>query len=561
MALAMDFAFLLDPERKLLSIGYSLADNRLDPSCYDLLASEARLASLFAIAKGDAPTRHWFRLGRTATPLGSGSALISWSGSMFEYLMPSLVMRAPAGSLLEQTNRLVVRAPAGLWRVAGHSLGHFGIGLQRPRPGIHLPVLQLRRAGPRPEARPGRQRRDRALRDGAGRHGRSRAARCATTRGWPRWARRAATASTRRSTSPGSRLPDDAGVAIVRSFMAHHQGMTIVAIANALQDGRMRERFHREPMIQASELLLQERMPRDVAVAHPRAEEVKASPAAAGRRGVRRCAACAASAGGAPVTHLLSNGRYAVMLTAAGRGLQPLARHRRDALARGRDPRRLGLVRLSARHRRAAPSGRPARSRPAAAPEHDEVIFGEDHAEFIRRDGTLTTTHGGAGLRRGRRRGAARVADQQRPPLARDRAHLLCRAGADDAGRRQRASGLRQDVRADRVPAGIRRAHRDPPAALARRSADLGGALRGGRRRGDGRHRSTRSDRARFIGRGRSVGVGRGHGRRRAAVEHRRHRARPDLLAAPAGADRARQVRAGRLLDHRRALARRAAAT
>jgi cyclic beta-1,2-glucan synthetase len=108
MALGMDFAFLLDPDRKLLSIGYSLSDNRLDANCYDLLASEARLASLFAIAKGDIPTRHWFRLGRTATPLGDGSALISWSGSMFEYLMPSLVMRAPAGSLLEQTNRLVV---------------------------------------------------------------------------------------------------------------------------------------------------------------------------------------------------------------------------------------------------------------------------------------------------------------------------------------------------------------------------------------------------------------------------------------------------------------------
>ncbi|HFS5653919.1 TPA: glucoamylase family protein, partial [Yersinia enterocolitica] len=108
MALAMDFAFLLDPERKLLSIGYSLVDNSLDPSCYDLLASEARLASLFAIAKGDVPTRHWFRLGRAATPIGKGAALISWSGSMFEYLMPSLVMRAPAGSLLEQTNQLVV---------------------------------------------------------------------------------------------------------------------------------------------------------------------------------------------------------------------------------------------------------------------------------------------------------------------------------------------------------------------------------------------------------------------------------------------------------------------
>ena len=117
--MAMDFAFLLDPERKLLSIGYSVSDNKLDPNCYDLLASEARLASLFAIAKGDVPTRHWFRLGRTATPLGSGSALISWSGSMFEYLMPSLVMRAPAGSLLEQTNRLVVKRQ----QAYGRSLG------------------------------------------------------------------------------------------------------------------------------------------------------------------------------------------------------------------------------------------------------------------------------------------------------------------------------------------------------------------------------------------------------------------------------------------------------
>ncbi len=105
----MEFGFLLDPARQLLSIGYQVADGSLDPSCYDLLASEARLASFVAIAKGDVPARHWFRLGRALTPVDRGSALISWSGSMFEYLMPSLVMRAPAGSLLEQTSRLVVR--------------------------------------------------------------------------------------------------------------------------------------------------------------------------------------------------------------------------------------------------------------------------------------------------------------------------------------------------------------------------------------------------------------------------------------------------------------------
>ncbi|MGD0144404.1 MAG: glycosyl transferase, partial [Rhizomicrobium sp.] len=108
-AMSMEFGFLFDSDRQLLSIGYRSADGSLDSNFYDLLASEARLASFFAIAKGDLPAKHWFRLGRTLTPIENGSGLISWSGSMFEYLMPSLVMRAPAGSLLEQTNRLAVR--------------------------------------------------------------------------------------------------------------------------------------------------------------------------------------------------------------------------------------------------------------------------------------------------------------------------------------------------------------------------------------------------------------------------------------------------------------------
>src|SRR3990167_8451345 len=108
LALDMDFSFLLDAKRKLLSIGYLVPEGRLDPSCYDLLASEACLASFVAIAKGDIPTSKWFRLGRAVTPTGHGAALISWSGSMFEYLMPSLVLRAPMGSLIERTNELIV---------------------------------------------------------------------------------------------------------------------------------------------------------------------------------------------------------------------------------------------------------------------------------------------------------------------------------------------------------------------------------------------------------------------------------------------------------------------
>jgi cyclic beta-1,2-glucan synthetase len=106
---AMQFDFLYEPDRQLFAIGFRVEDSALDPNAYDLLASEARLASFIAIAKEEVPAKHWFKLGRTLAPIGRGSALISWSGSMFEYLMPELVMRAPAGSIIEQTNELCVR--------------------------------------------------------------------------------------------------------------------------------------------------------------------------------------------------------------------------------------------------------------------------------------------------------------------------------------------------------------------------------------------------------------------------------------------------------------------
>ena len=101
------------PARKIFSIGYRVTEGSLDPSAYDLLASEARLASFIAIANGGAPTSHWFHLGRPMTPVGLGAALVSWSGSMFEYLMPALVMQAPPGSLLQRTYRLVVQRQIG----------------------------------------------------------------------------------------------------------------------------------------------------------------------------------------------------------------------------------------------------------------------------------------------------------------------------------------------------------------------------------------------------------------------------------------------------------------
>ncbi len=189
-----------------------------------------------------------------------------------------------------------------------------------------------------------------------------------------------------------ARLPEGERFAIVRSFMAHHQGMTIVAIANTLLDATMRARFHREPMIQASELLLQERMPRDVAVAHPRAEEVSTSPADAGTMAptVRRVTETTA-ASSAPITHLLSNGRYAVMLTATGAGY---SRWRDLAITRWReDATRDNWGSFIFLRDTQSTQVWSASAQPVASElEYGDVVFGEDHAEFTRRDGTLTTT-------------------------------------------------------------------------------------------------------------------------------------------------------------------------
>jgi cyclic beta-1,2-glucan synthetase len=385
---AMEFGFLFDPARQLLSIGYQVAEGSLDPNCYDLLASEARLASFVAIAKGDVPARHWFRLGRNLTPVDRGSALISWSGSMFEYLMPSLVMRAPAGSLLEQTNRLVVRrqikygAELGMpWGVSESAYNARDLELTYQYSNFGVPGLGLKRGlsedavvapyatalAAMVDAKVAAQNFSRlAAAGGGGRYGCYEALDYTPTR-----------------------LPEGAPVAIVRAYMAHHQGMTIVAIANALHGGAMRARFHADAIIQATELLLQERTPRDVAVARPRAEEVKAAPH------VRELLPPMARRfhsphDPVPRTQLLSNGRYAVMLTGAGSGYSrwhdlAITRWREDVTCDAwgtyiflRDA-RSGAV-WSAGYQ---PSG--------VEPDSYEVSFSEDRASIIRRDGSLTT--------------------------------------------------------------------------------------------------------------------------------------------------------------------------
>jgi cyclic beta-1,2-glucan synthetase len=385
---ATEFNFLLDDSRKLFSIGYRVTDGMLDPNCYDLLASEARLASFIAIAKDEAPRSHWFHLGRALTPVGRDSALISWSGSMFEYLMPPLVMRSPGGSSLSQTYELIVRrqieygAERGVpWGVSESAYNARDLDLTYQYSSFGVPGLGLKRGlsedvviAPYATALAAMIDPSAALENflrlekagGRGAYGFYEALDYTSTR-----------------------LPEGKTVAVVRTYHAHHQGMSIIALANLMNDGAMRSRFHAEPMVQATELLLQERTPRDVLVARPRAEEVSATAEVRDLVPpvLRRFTS---PHGPIPRTHLLSNGRYAVMLTTAGSGY---SRWRDIAVTRWREDAtrdcwgsyiflrdvQTGEI-WSAGYQ---PSG--------IEPDAYEVRFYEDRAEFLRRDGTLTT--------------------------------------------------------------------------------------------------------------------------------------------------------------------------
>ncbi|MFC5427993.1 GH36-type glycosyl hydrolase domain-containing protein [Paraburkholderia denitrificans] len=389
MANAMEFGFLLDPVRSLLSIGYAVAEGRLDPGSYDLLASEARLASFVAIAKGDIPARHWFRLGRVATPVAGGAVLVSWSGSMFEYLMPSLVMRAPADSLIARTSGLVVRkqirygAALGLpWGISESAYNARDLEFTYQYSSFGVPDLGLKRGlghdaviAPYATAlaamvAPGAAARNFECLGAAG--------------GCGRFGFYEALDYT------PARVPEGQQVAVVRAFMAHHQGMSIVSIANALLGGRIRAFFHAEPAIQATELLLQERMPGRVAAAHLRVDEKRSvGPIRGGGPDIVRRLVSAGDP--SPATHLLSNGRYTVMLTSAGSGYS-----RRDDLAvtRWREDATCDdwgsylYLRDVASDAWWSAAWQPA----GVVPDSYEVNLTEDRAEFVRRDGTLTTS-------------------------------------------------------------------------------------------------------------------------------------------------------------------------
>ncbi len=384
---AMDFTFLFDLERKLFTIGYNVSSLRADNSYYDLLASEARVASFVAISKGDVPQEHWFRMGRQLVKVNGGRSLISWTGTMFEYLMPLLVMRNYPGSLLNETYQAVVKRqieygkerkiPWGVSESAfnvrdihlNYQYGPFGVpglGLKRGlmEDLVVAPYATMLAAEIDPHAAMNNLRR--LEREGAfGPYGYYESI-----------------------DYTAERLPQNQSHVLIRAFMAHHQGMSLVSLGNVLQDDRMSLRFHTEPAVQATELLLQERVPVGVPAEHPRAEEVLTGRVAQSLPGMITRVYDTAELD-TPRTQLLSNGTYSVMLTTAGAGYSnsganAVTRWREDVTRDNwgtfiylRDV-RSGAV-WSATHQPILRRG-----------QSYEVAFSEDKAEYRRNDGGIT---------------------------------------------------------------------------------------------------------------------------------------------------------------------------
>ncbi|MBL6751098.1 MAG: cyclic beta 1-2 glucan synthetase [Nevskia sp.] len=313
----MEYEFLYDNSRHLLAIGYNVDERRRDTSFYDLLASEARLCTFVAIAQGQLPQDAWFALGRSLMTAGGEPILVSWSGSMFEYLMPLLVMPSFEGTLLDQTYRAAVARQIAYgsqrslpWGVSEsgyntvdaslnyqyHAFGVPGLGLKRglAEDSVVAPYASALALMVAPEA---------------------------------------ACANLQRLASCGlegefgfyeaidytpARLPRGNSSAIVRSFMAHHQGMNLLSLAYLLLDRPMQRRFGSDPLFQATMLLLQERIPKASVLQTRVAQDSESSAFSSAAESSTQVPVGAVTP--TPEVQLLSNGRYHVMVTNAGGG-------------------------------------------------------------------------------------------------------------------------------------------------------------------------------------------------------------------------------------------------
>ncbi|MBX9654026.1 hypothetical protein K2Y11_10460 [bacterium] len=318
LASGMNFRVLYNDERQLFAIGFNVSTGELDRAHYDLLASEAALTSFLMVARGDAPQRHWFHLSRPVTGSAMNPALISWGGTMFEYLMPRLLLRPPEGTLLHVSQESAVEHQIAYgkemnvpWGISESSYAVLNAGDDYQYQAFGVPTLGLKRGSasdlvvspystmlalPVLPHESIRNLHVLKAHEAEGRFGFHEAV-----------------------DFSADRVTDESVGRVVRSFMAHHQGMSLLAIVNSLFDDVMPRRLERDPIVRATELLLEERVPFDAprqVIEHAGAESADGEKGLGDEQPmVRRLATPHTSF---PRSHLLSNGEYSIFVSHSG---------------------------------------------------------------------------------------------------------------------------------------------------------------------------------------------------------------------------------------------------
>jgi cyclic beta-1,2-glucan synthetase len=381
----MSFSFLYDSNRRVFHIGYNVEAGRMDPNYYDLLASESRISSLVAIARGDVPQEHWLHLSRPLTEVNGKQTLLSWSGTMFEYLMPTLLLKSYPDTLLDQSCRAAVEQqmtyaaekniPWGISESAYYNFDAnqiyqyqaFGVPKLGYKRGLsdHLVVTPYASLLALPFA----------------------PREVLKNLSWfeknNMWASYGLYESV--DFTP-ERLKMGEEYAIVQSYMAHHQGMILLALYNWLNHDRMVHRLHADSLIRSVDLLLQEQPPVNAPTEHPRPQPMETAsrenaPVALEPWRVSPDASY-------PQLHCLSNGNYTVLICASGSGFSrwndlDLTRWRADPTHDNWGTWIYVEDRMDGRLWSVTPQP------VMAAPHHNETVFLPHRVEFERQDEEL----------------------------------------------------------------------------------------------------------------------------------------------------------------------------
>mgnify|MGYP005834658999 CR=1 FL=1 len=383
----MEFKPLFDNKMQLFSIGYNVEEGHLTKSYYDLLASEARQASFIAVAKGEIDKKHWFRLGRKLVRLDGYKGLVSWTGTMFEYMMPPIIMKNFENTLLDETYHFVIRNQKRLgelkdvpWGISESAYNVFDINLNYQYKAFGLAELGLKRG----------LENDLVI------------APYATFLALPFYPSDCIN-NIKRMEQIGaqgnygfyealdftpSRLRDDENMGIVKSYMVHHQGMSLASINNLLNNFILQTRFHAIPAIKAAETLLQERVPRKVVFKKEFKVKQKPKKKSVVEMGelVRIIEKPCQSL---PYVHIITNGDYSVMLTDKGTGYSKY-----NGIAVNRWHASTSMVGGNFIYVQNINSNTywSATYEPnVSEPEDYKVIFSPDKAEYLRRDGNIET--------------------------------------------------------------------------------------------------------------------------------------------------------------------------